>query len=43
VRRILNSATIDERDVRIIRGMFRKVDNAMRMAGLNRHNEAKEE
>ncbi len=42
VRRILNSATLDERDVRIIRGMFRKVDNAIRMAGLPRSNEAKQ-
>lgn len=43
VRRILNSATIDERDVRIIRGVFRKIDNALRMAGFNRHNGAREE
>ncbi|MDA8407018.1 MAG: RNA methyltransferase [Deltaproteobacteria bacterium] len=43
VRRILNSASIDERDVRIIRGMVRKVDNAIRLAGFNRHNEARDE
>lgn len=29
VRRILNSATMDDRDVKIVRGMFRRIDNAL--------------
>jgi TrmH family RNA methyltransferase len=32
LRRILNSARIDDRDVTIIRGIFRKVNNMIRMA-----------
>ena len=32
VRRILNSATMDERDVKIVRGIFRRIDNMMRLA-----------
>lgn len=36
IRRILNSASMDERDVRIIRGIFRKLDNAVRIASTNR-------
>lgn len=32
VRRILNSATLDARDVKIVRGMFRRIDNMMRLA-----------
>jgi tRNA (cytidine32/uridine32-2'-O)-methyltransferase len=32
IRRILNSATLDERDVKIIRGVFRRIDNRMRTA-----------
>ena len=43
VRRILNSASIDERDVRIIRGIFRKFDNAIRLAGQKVSSEATKE
>ena len=32
LRRILNSAKMDERDVRIIRGVFRKIGNMVRIA-----------
>lgn len=32
VRRILNSAEMDDRDAKIVRGMFRKVGNMMRIA-----------
>jgi TrmH family RNA methyltransferase len=32
IRRIFNSAEMDDRDVKIIRGMFRKVDNMMKIA-----------
>ncbi len=32
LRRIFNSAEIDDRDARIIRGVFRKVDNMIRVA-----------
>jgi tRNA (cytidine32/uridine32-2'-O)-methyltransferase len=35
IRRILNSADMDHRDVTIIRGMFRKVGNMMRIAEEN--------
>jgi tRNA (cytidine32/uridine32-2'-O)-methyltransferase len=31
IRRILNTAAMDERDVKIMRGVFRKIDNRMRM------------
>lgn len=40
IRRILNSASMDERDVRIIRGIFRKLDNSARLASINRTVEA---
>ncbi|MGC8657901.1 MAG: RNA methyltransferase [Desulfomonilaceae bacterium] len=40
VRRIFNSASMDERDVRIIRGIFRKFENAIRLAGQKAPNEA---
>jgi tRNA (cytidine32/uridine32-2'-O)-methyltransferase len=33
IRRILNSATMDDRDVKIIRGVFRRMDNMVRRAG----------
>lgn len=42
VRRILNSALIDERDVRIIRGIFRKVDNTFRLVGRIQTDEIKQ-
>jgi TrmH family RNA methyltransferase len=32
IRRILNSANMEERDVKIIRGLFRKIDNLVRTA-----------
>jgi tRNA (cytidine32/uridine32-2'-O)-methyltransferase len=32
VRRILNSAAMDDRDVKIVRGIFRRIDNMMRLA-----------
>ncbi len=32
IRRILNSASMDSRDVTIIRGIFRKIDNLVRIA-----------
>lgn len=32
IRRILNSADMDDRDVKIIRGMFRKIGNAIRIS-----------
>jgi tRNA C32,U32 (ribose-2'-O)-methylase TrmJ len=32
LRRIFNSADIDDRDARILRGVFRKVDNMIHMA-----------
>jgi TrmH family RNA methyltransferase len=32
IRRIFNSANMDSRDVKIVRGIFRKVDNLVRMA-----------
>lgn len=32
VRRILNSADMDDRDVKIVRGIFRKISNMMRIA-----------
>ena len=32
VRRILNSATMDDRDVKIVRGVFRRIENMMRAA-----------
>jgi tRNA C32,U32 (ribose-2'-O)-methylase TrmJ len=32
LRRILNSAAMDERDVTILRGMFRKIGNMIRIA-----------
>lgn len=32
VRRIFNSAEMDDRDVKIVRGIFRKVDNMMKIA-----------
>lgn len=31
IRRILNSAEMDDRDVTIVRGMFRKIDNMIRL------------
>ena len=39
VRRILNSASMDDRDVRIIRGIFRKIHNMVRLATQNRRAE----
>jgi tRNA (cytidine32/uridine32-2'-O)-methyltransferase len=32
IRRILNSADMDDRDVKIVRGLFRKISNMIRMA-----------
>ncbi|MFH0958773.1 MAG: RNA methyltransferase [Pseudomonadota bacterium] len=40
VRRILNSACMDARDVRIIRGIFRKFYNTLRLFSINRLSEA---
>jgi tRNA C32,U32 (ribose-2'-O)-methylase TrmJ len=31
IRRILNSAQMDERDVKVVRGIFRKIGNAVRI------------
>jgi tRNA C32,U32 (ribose-2'-O)-methylase TrmJ len=31
IRRILNSASMDDRDVKIMRGIFRKMGNAIRI------------
>ena len=42
VRRILNGANLDERDVRIVRGVFRKFDNAIRLARIVKPNEVKQ-
>jgi tRNA (cytidine32/uridine32-2'-O)-methyltransferase len=44
IRRILNSADLDDRDAIIIRGIFRKVGNMMRIAeGKMRHCSSKEQ
>ena len=31
IRRILNSADMDDRDVKIVRGLFRKISNLIRI------------
>lgn len=38
IRRILNSAQIDDRDVKIVRGLFRKMGNMVRIADERIHN-----
>ena len=32
IRRILNSADMDDRDVKIVRGLFRKISNMIRIS-----------